>query len=214
MAQRANIEQQIAEDIGGFANDPYGFVLHAYDWGQGDLEKWQGPYDWQSLELLRIKKHLQGPKRFDPLLIAIASGHGIGKSALISWIADWGLSTCTDTRIIVTANTGDQLSTKTIPEVTLWFHRSINAHWWDVGTESIKAKDKKHSKNWRIDFLTWSEERPEAFAGLHNKGKRIIVLFDESSAIPAIIWETVEGVLTDEETEIIFVAFGNPTKNT
>lgn len=36
------------------------------------------------------------------------------------------------------------------------------------------------------------ERNTEAFAGLHNQGKRIII-FDEASAIPDIIWEVANG---------------------
>src|SRR6185437_912219 len=49
---------------------------------------------------------------------------------------------------------------------------------------------------------------------LHNKGKRIVLIFDEASAIDDKVWEVAEGALVDEETEIIWLAFGNPTKNT
>lgn len=63
-------------------------------------------------------------------------------------------------------------------------------------------------------MIPWSEHRTEAFAGLHNQGKRIIVIFDEASAIPDVIWETTEGALTDADTEIIWGVFGNPTRNT
>ena len=52
--------------------------------------------------------------------------------------------------------------------------------------------DPEHERTWRIDMIPWSEANPEAFAGLHNKGKRIIVVFDEASAIADVIWETVE----------------------
>ena len=207
-------EADLASDIGSFSLDPFGFVHYAYPWGEGDLAEFSGPHEWQARVLAQIGNHLSGPKRFNPLLLAIASGHGIGKSALIAWIADWGLSTLEDTRIICTANTGDQLATKTIPEVKKWFTRSSNAHWWTLAAESIKRLDKNHADNWRIDFHTWSLEKTEAFAGLHNKGKRLIVLFDESSAIPDKIWEVTEGALTDENTEILWIAFGNPTQNT
>ena len=54
----------------------------------------------------------------------------------------------------------------------------------------------------------------EAFAGLHNQGKRIVIIFDEASAIDDVIWQVSEGALTDAGTEIIWVAFGNPTRNT
>jgi hypothetical protein len=63
-------------------------------------------------------------------------------------------------------------------------------------------------------MVPWSERNTEAFAGLHNKGRRILVVFDEASAIPDIIWETTEGALTDANTEIVWCVFGNPTRNT
>ena len=129
-------------------------------------------------------------------------------------IADWAMSTCDDCRVIVTANTESQLVTKTWPEVTKWFRRSINSHWWSVAATRICAKEKGHENNWRLDRETWSENNTEAFAGLHNRGKRIVVIYDEASAIPSRIWEVTEGALTDENTEIIWIAFGNPTQNT
>ncbi len=40
------------------------------------------------------------------------------------------------------------------------------------------------------------------------------MVFDEASNIADLVWEVAEGALTDEDTEIIWVAFGNPTRNT
>ena len=137
--------------------------------------------------------------------LAVASGHGIGKSALVGMIISWAMSTCANCRVAVTANTGDQLRTKTIPEVSKWFRLGINAHWWNVGSEVIKARDAEYEKTWRTDFLTWSLERTEAFAGLHNKGKRIVVICDEASAIPDPIKNVIEGALTDEELSLIHI---------
>jgi hypothetical protein len=67
-------------------------------------------------------------------------------------------------------------------------------------------------KTWRIDQIPWSKERSEAFAGLHNKGNRILVVFDEASAIDDKIWEVTEGALTDERTQIVWARYGNPTR--
>lgn len=211
----SDVEYKLIEDLGSFAADPLSCVMFSFPWGSGELDGYEGPRPWQRDVLQTIGDHLSDPAtRFTPLQIAVASGHGIGKSALVGQIIHWAMSTCEDTRVIVTANTGDQLRTKTIPEVSKWFRLAINAHWWDPGTEAIKVKGKTHAKTWRCDFLTWSLERPEAFAGLHNKGKRILVICDEASAIPDKIKEVIEGALTDEDTEIIFLAFGNPTQNT
>lgn len=41
-----------------------------------------------------------------------------------------------------------------------------------------------------------------------------MLIFDEASAIADKVWEVAEGALTDEGTEIIWLAFGNPTQNT
>lgn len=212
----ASPESTLRSDIASYSRDPLGFVKYAYPWGKAGsaLEDSTGPHIWQTDMLRTIGDHLNSPKWATPLQIAVASGHGIGKSANIGQIIHWAMSTCEDCRVITTANTGDQLRTKTIPEVGKWFRLGVNAHWFDVKTENIEIVDKGHAKNWRCDFLTWSLEKPESFAGLHNRGKRIVIIFDESSAIPAEIWEVVEGALTDEDTEIIFIAYGNPTQNT
>src|SRR4029453_899517 len=64
------------------------------------------------------------------------------------------------------------------------------------------------------DAITWSEQNTEAIAGLHNKGRRAFALLDEASAIPDAVWETIEGALTDADTELLWAVFGNPTRNT
>ena len=208
-------ESDLREQIASHSRDPLGFVKFVYRWRQeGELSDSRGPHAWQQEALESIGRHLRSANRFTPFLLAVASGHGIGKTALVSFITHWAMSTCDDCRVVITANTGDQLTTKTVPEVSIWFRRALNVHWWKVGTESIKATEAAHEKTWRTDFLTWSLERTEAFAGLHNKGKRIVLIFDEASAIPDKIWEVAEGALTDEHTEIIWIAFGNPTQNT
>ena len=149
----------------------------------------------------------------EAIQIAIASGHGIGKSALVSWIILWAISTHADTKGVVTANTENQLKTKTWAELAKWKRLCINEHWFELTATALFAKDKEHEKTWRIDMVPWSERNTEAFAGLHNKGKRVLVIFDEASAIHDKIWEVSEGALTDDNTEIIWCCFGNPTQN-
>lgn len=129
-------------------------------------------------------------------------------------VMQWALSTRTDTRIVVTANTESQLRTKTWPEVAKWSRLAINAHWWQVPAMSVYSADPGREKSWRSDAIPWSEHNTEAFAGLHNQGRRIVLIFDEASAIADRVWEVAEGALTDERTEIIWLAFGNPSRNT
>jgi hypothetical protein len=90
----------------------------------------------------------------------------------------------------------------------------ITSHWFKFTATALFSSDPRHEKTWRFDQVPWSERNTEAFAGLHNEGKRVVLIFDEASAIPDMIWEVAEGALTDDLTEIIWVAFGNPTRNT
>jgi len=206
---------QLIRDIASYTHDPLGFVQYVFPWGKKDLEGHEGPRTWQKDILTVIGKHLRNSKtRFTALRIAVASGKGIGKTALIAMITNWGMSTCEDCRIVLMANTGTQLATKTAPEVQRWFRMAINRFWWTITSTAVFSKLTDRIKTWRADFLTWSIENPEASAGLHNRGRRIIVVVDEASTIPKPIWDVIEGFLTDEQTELIVVAFGNPTENT
>lgn len=207
-------EKELVEFIGAFTHDPYGFVCAAFPWGEvgGPLADFTGPEPWQREHLEEIGRKLRANPHM-PIMEAIASGHGIGKSADIGMVLCWAMSTHEDTRAVVTAGTDTQLRTKTAPEVAKWFRLSINQHWWNITATAIYSVDERHEKSWRCDFIPWNEKNPEAFAGTHNQGKRIIVFYDEASQIPEIIWQTTEGALTDAGTEIIWLTRGNPTRN-
>jgi len=207
-----NPEAELINDLASFTRDPYKFVLYSFPWKEeGELKKFDGPDDWQKAILCEIRDKLLSP--YDAIRIAIASGHGPGKSALCSWLILWAMATCPDTRGTVTANTESQLRIKTWPEVAKWHRLFIAKHWFTLTATAIYSNDPLHEKTWRIDIIPWSEHNTEAFAGLHNQGKRIILIFDEASAIIDKIWEVSEGALTDENTEIIWIVVGNPTRS-
>lgn len=211
MQQSADLE--MVNDIGAFTHDPYGHALYCYEWGKGELTGKTGPRAWQREIMLEIGDKLSNPEtRHTPILIAVSSGHGIGKSALVAMLVKWGMDTCDDCKVVVTANTAQQLNTKTWPEISKWFRLGIN-RWFNLAATSISSKDSEHEKSWRADAITWSENNTEAFAGLHNEGKRILLIMDEASAIADKVWEVAEGSLTDSNTEIIWLVFGNPTRS-
>ena len=77
-----------ADDVAAIAeyeHDPLGFVRDMFPWGEGSLHDYTGPREWQSTVLGMVGNHLSDPAtRFRPLRVAIASGHGIGKSAMVA----------------------------------------------------------------------------------------------------------------------------------
>lgn len=207
---------ELLDKLAEYANNPLGFVLWAFPWGEPGtaLEDELGPEQWQIDQLMRIGTRLTAG---DDLLTVIeediSSGHGIGKSAEVSWLVLWAISTHADTRGVVTANTDTQLRTKTWAELSKWYQLFIGKALFTLTATALYiANDPVREKSWRIDAVPWSENNTEAFAGLHNKGKRLLVIFDEAASIADAVWEVTEGALTDADTQIIWARFGNPTR--
>jgi hypothetical protein len=216
---KSDLESQLVDAIARFAHDPLGFVRFAYPWGEAgtELADAAGPRAWQCALLAELGRRLREGRQLGlllPILMARASGHGVGKSTVAAWVLHWALSTMPDARVVLTANTDTQLRTKSWPEVAKWMRLGINRHWFRATATAVYSADTAHERLWRADAIPWSDENTEAFAGLHNKGRRVVLLFDEASAISDKIWEVSEGALTDEDTEIVWLAFGNPTRNT
>ena len=229
----ATFDGELARDLARFYADPLGFVLYAYPWDSDPSlqivklpEPWSfvygcefGPDAWACEFLTELGEQVKA-RGFDgitavpPIQFAVSSGHGIGKSAMAAWLAHWIMSTRPHSRGVVTANTGEQLASKTWAGVAAWVNRSINRHWFTIttGKGAMRMVHVNHPETWRVDAQTSREENSESFAGLHAASSSPWYLFDEASAIPAKIWEVAEGGKTDGEP--MHFVFGNPTRNT
>lgn len=190
--------------------------MYGFPWGVPGtpLEHFSGPRKWQCEELDLLGEHLNGPNWDDVYRRAISSGHGPGKTTLIALLGWWAQSTMLDAMARITANTDRQLTTVIQPEFQRWFRMAMNAHWFNVNVASIRAKDDKHKDTWRLDFMPWSLENPQAFAGKHNANRRMLFAFEEAAPIPNVIYNVVSGALTDANTEKIFFVISNPVLNT
>jgi hypothetical protein len=218
--EQTNHEQKLVEAILNFTNDPYGFVLFVFPWGKpgSGLEDEDGPDVWQTKVLQLLGAALRREGVFAKILmaavrIAVASGHGIGKTALVAWIILWFISTRPNPQIVVTANTGTQLKTKTWRELEKWRAKAINAHWLDWSATQLKMHDRPGT--WFATAVPWSEHNSSAFAGTHEA--HVLMIFDEASEIADTIWTVAEGALTTgalKGNTTIWLAFGNPTQNT
>lgn len=214
------------------ADDLNAFVMFMYPWGQAGtpLANLHGPRKWQKRVLQELTDYIKAAKtdlalRKNLLAMfkkAIASGRGIGKSALFAWLAHWLVSTRLGSSVWVAANGEPQLKTKTFPEISKWVSLGMNSHWFDINatsivpapwlTELVKRDLKIDPKYWYIQAQLWSEENPDAFAGAHN-GYGEMYLFDEASGIPSPIWTVAEGVFTELIVDRYWLAFSNPRRN-
>lgn len=196
--------------LAGLKGDPYSFVLGAFPWGEdpGPLAGRAGPEPWQARVLCAIRDGVATPAA--ALRTATVSGNGVGKSALVSWLILWAMSTAADTRGIVTANTERQLKTKTWAELGKWYNLFIGKSLFKLTATALISVDPDHELTWRADMIPWSESNTVAFQGLHNEGRRLFMIFDEASGIPEAIWEAGDGCMTDGTAERLWAVFGNP----
>lgn len=159
------------------------------------------------------KRKFDGSISVAPVQCATASGHGIGKSVLVAWLVLFIMATRPYSRGVVTANTAEQLRTKTWAELGKWHRRSIIFHWfkYNSGRGNMSLKHTQHEGEWYCSAQTCREENSEAFAGQHAVNATSFYIFDEASAVPNKIYEVREGGTTDGEPMVF--DFGNPTRN-
>ena len=199
----------ILEGLARFSNDPYGFALWAFPWGEvGTVLENRALEPWQVELLCSVRDNLLTPE--EAIRQATTSGNGVGKSALVSILILWATSTMEDTKGIVTANTETQLKTKTWAELGKWFHLFIAKDLFKLSATALYSRDPDHERTWRVDMVPWSEHNVVAFQGLHNEGKRLFMIFDEASGIADGIWDAGDGCMTDANTQRLWFVFGNP----
>ena len=209
-------------------DNPLAFVMLTFPWGvKGTpLEHFSGPRKWQREVLLDIAVHIKqnnGKVDFNTLREAVSSGRGIGKSALVSWLVIWMLSTRIGSTTIVSANSESQLRSITWAEITKWLAMSLNSHWFEVSatrlmpakwiTELVERDLKKGTRYWGVEGRLWSAENPDAYAGVHNYDG-VLVIFDEASGIDDAIWAVTAGFFTENTPNRFWFAFSNPRRNT
>jgi hypothetical protein len=206
--------------LGEFADDPYGFVMAVYPWGEKGtpLENYDSPDDWQ-IEILETlgeeirKRKFDGHNAVEPIRMAVSSGHGIGKSALTAWLIHFIMSTRPNAKGVVTSGKYEQLKDKTWSELKKWQKLAINGHWFDYCGSSGNLSYRRigSKEEWKCVGFAAKKEQSDAFAGLHNANSTPFYIFDEASAVPDEIYEVAEGGLTDGEPMIFM--FGNPVRN-
>ena len=210
-------ERALARALGRFAHDPLGFVRFAFAWNEGELAGETGPDRWQADLLAELGSASRqaaagedagdGERAAQAVRFAIASGHGVGKTALVAWLVLWFLSTRPHPQIVVTANTAAQLNAKTWRELSKWHRLAINRHWFEWTATRFALK--RQPQTWFAAAVPWSKERSEAFAGTHEK--HVLVIYDEASGIDDEIWDVTEGAMSSPGA--MWLAFGNPTRS-
>lgn len=140
-------------------------------------------------------------------MTSIRSGHGIGKSAVESWLAIWFLTTRPYPKIPCTAPTQHQLWDILWAEIAKWIRNNpVLAR--DLIWTKEKVYMKGHQEEWFAVARTAS--KPDALQGFH--AEHVLYIIDEASGVKDEIFEPVLGALSTEGAKLVMC--GNPTKIT
>jgi len=185
-----------------YKNDPKGFVMDCFKW-----EDEKGPTFYQEEildELVEFKR------------IAIRGPHGLGKTALASWIVLWFCLTRDgdekkDFKVACTASNWRQLNKFLFPEVHKWVRR---VDWKKIGRAPLKRKTELLELNLKLstgEVFCLASKQPDALEGVHADG--VLYVLDESKSIQDSIWNSVEGAFSTgntENTEVFVLAISTP----
>lgn len=140
--------------------------------------------------------------------ISIASGHGIGKTAVISWIILWFLFVNYNSQVPCTAPTADQMYDVLWKELNLWITKMPNGvkGQYEWGKDHIRMV--QSPETWFARAKTSSKENSEALAGVH--ADHVLTLADEASGVEEKIFNTAEGAWTSGDILVILIS--NPTR--
>lgn len=185
------VADSLAELLADWAEDPLLFVTEALG---ATPEPWQA----EALQALPQRKRL-----------AIRSGHGIGKSALLAWLVIWFGVTRQDGKIPVTAPTSHQLEDILLAEVRKWLDRMRARGWeWIVKQATLTQEAIRFPSGTFAALRTATKDRPEALQGFHSE--HLLFLLDEASGIDDVIFEVAGGALSTPNAMVVMT--GNPTR--
>ncbi|MEA1916924.1 MAG: hypothetical protein U9N42_05265, partial [Campylobacterota bacterium] len=137
--------------------------------------------------------------------IAIKSGHGTGKTAMMSWVILWVGLFKLDAKIPTTAPTAPQLVRLLLPEVRKWSDKLPDEL---IDAVTVKNDSIAFANDNVCVARTARKEAPEGLQGFHATFLTWII--DEASGVPNAIFEVIDGSLTGNTHLRLMTA--NPTR--
>ena len=140
--------------------------------------------------------------------VSVRSGHGVGKTAMLSWLILHWLITRYPSKIACTAPTAHQLEDVLWGEVAKWYRRMPDGlkQLLRVSRDRVEVVDAPQ-ESFSV-ARTARKEQPEAFQGFHSENMLFII--DEASGVEDIIFEVGEGSMSTPGAKTLMT--GNPTR--
>lgn len=139
----------------------------------------------------------------------MVSGHGVGKSAVASWIATHHLLTRYPQKTVVTAPSSPQLFDVLFAEIKAWIGRMKPELQALVEVKGERIELKARPETSFITARTSRPDQPEAIAGIHSEN--VLILADEASGIPEKVFEAGSGSMSGHTATTLLL--GNPVRS-
>lgn len=138
-------------------------------------------------------------------MTTVRSGHGIGKTAVESWVLIWFLLTRPFPKIPCTAPTQHQLFDILWAEVSKWLRNNP-----ELQKEITWTQEKIYFKGYKEEWFAVprTATNPDALQGFH--ADHLLFILDEASGISDKTFEPVLGALTGPDAKLLMM--GNPTR--
>lgn len=144
--------------------------------------------------------------------ICMKASKGVGKTALLAWVAWNFLLTREDPKITAVSISAEQLASSFWTEMAVWMDKSpLLREGFKFTKTRIFAKDAPET--WWIEARAYAktankQEQSQTLAGLHQDN--IMFILDESGGMPEAIMASAEAALSSSKDGHIIQA-GNPT---
>jgi hypothetical protein len=177
---------------------PLAFVIEAMNAREHGM-----PAKWQAEALANLEEHH---------MVAIRSGHGVGKSRFLGWVV-WWFHVCMKNpgkplKNPCTGPSGDNIEDVLWGEVQLLgghLHPFLRAP-FEINSDELYCMEER--KAWFSKLRTARQENPNALAGFH--GDPCLFLIDEAFGVPDEVFEVARGAMSDVHSYAIMT--GNPTR--
>jgi phage terminase large subunit len=141
--------------------------------------------------------------------VAAKSGHGVGKTTTLSWLAIWWISVFYKAKAVVTAPTSGQLNDALLPEMKAWIRQMPEdiQELYNIKqdrVELVACPDLNF-----ISAKTSRAEQPDAMQGVH--ADHVLLIGDEASGIPEQVYEASAGSMSSEHACMLLA--GNPVRS-
>lgn len=183
-------------DVELFVHEVVGFP-NAYEKAEG-----KDIYPWQHT----VMKWYDARER----RISIRSGHGVGKTALLSWLALHMQLVRFPMKTAITAPTEKQLFNALWAEYKSWMGRLAPDLQQSVEVTGDRSVLKVAPSDSFISLATARADQPEALAGVHRNDGSVLLLVDEASGVAEKVFETGQGSMSGPNAMTILT--GNPVR--